>query len=344
MFFDEPMESPEFFSQQEKIAGLAARLLALRYDRQDRQPKPLELKKTGLFSRALVYPAGYRETLEELQHAGRALEEQRAGEGHSREMFWWNQDWEQMLPLILESITLPEEEALPDAQGWRREFKIRCLEGREGRQLLAVEMRGHWQKIASRRHKDLTEHSSYTPMEREAMLQAYNQKRNEHAMAHTAFMNQTGVHSAVTGWDYNTAFDYYTSAEYLSHRMRDEENYSQSLYTMEATNILHVSSESKDGGGLYALCEFQLDAAGRLNYMAPLDFARLGAWGEADEAEECFALKDPMILAAQALAEMDRVKAFSFALFPDHTGEETFAELLRQAGIAACLAPKLERS
>lgn len=344
MFFDEPMESPDFLPQQEKIAGLAGRLLDLRYDRQDRQPKPLELKKTGLFSRAPVYPAGYRETLEELQRAGRELEELRVREGHDREMFWWNQDWEQMLPLILESITLPEEEPLPDAQGWRREFKIRCLEGREGRQLLAVEMRGHWQKIASRRHKDQTEHSAYTPMEREAMIQAYNQKRNDRAMAHAAFMNQTGVHSVVTGWDYDTAFDYYTSAEYLSHRLRDEENYSQSLYTMEERNILHVSSESKDGGGLYALCEFHLDEAGRLDYIAPLDFARLGAWGEPDEAEACFALKDSMILAAFALAGMETVKGASLTLFPAHTGEETFGDLLRQAGMAACLAPKLERS
>lgn len=341
MFFDEPDIADDLTSVKLKIAKLQRDLLLLRYDTEIKQPFALPRRRKGLLGGyEQVMPLSYLEMQSTLRKEQERLEAKWLQVGYPPGNYWWDLPWEQVVPVLLWNLTYPEEEDDLDEDGCRRGFSFHCQNGREDVQLLYLEMREHRQRITSSRSVNDIEHSAYTKAERESMVEAYNDKRNMHAMLHTAFANDVGIHSISTGWNYDTAFDYYTSAEYISDRIRESEQYSQSLYLVEERHTLHVSASSRDRFSIHGICEFHVDGDGRLDYLASLDFGQLAASDK--EKSDYFKEKDALIIAASLLAENPEVKAVPITMFEKHNGCNEM-DAVRMAGIMTCLAHKLER-
>lgn len=341
MFFDEPDKADDLTSAKLRIAKIQQNLLLLRYDAEKKQPIPLPQRRKGLFGgREQVMPPSYMDLQNALRSEQKQLEEKWLQVGYQLGNYWWDLPWEQVVPILLWNLTYPEEEDDLDENGCRRGFSFYCRDGREDRRLLYLKMREHRQRVSSSRSVHDVEHSAYTKAEREAMVEAYNDKRNMRAMLHTAFANDIGIHSIDTGWNYDTAFDYYTSAEYISDRVRESEQYSQSLYHVEERHTLHVSTSSRDRFSIHGICEFHVNGEGRLDYLASLDFGQLAASDK--EKSDYFDSKDAMIISVGLLAESPEVKTVPITMFEKHNGDGGM-DVLRLAGIMTCLAHKLER-
>lgn len=341
MFFDEPDKTDDITSAKLKIAKTQRDLLLLRYDTEKKQPIALPQRRKGLFGgQEQVMPPSYMELQSILRREQEQLEGKWLQVGYQPGNYWWDLPWEQVVPILLWNLTYPEEEDDLDENGCRRGFSFYCQDGRENVRLLYLKMREHRQKVSSSRSVHDIEHSAYTKAEREAMVEAYNDKRNMHAMLHTAFANDVGIHSIDTGWNYDTAFDYYTSAEYISDRVRESEQYSQSLYSVEERHTLYVNTSSHNRFSIHGICEFHVDENGRLDYLASLDFGQLAASDKKDS--NYFDAKDAMILAASLLAGNPEVKAVPITMFEKHNGCNEM-DAVRMAGIMTCLAHKLER-
>ena len=341
MFFDEPNTADDLTSAKLKIAKLQRDLLLLRYDAEKRQPFTLPLKRKGIFGGyEQVMPPHYLEMQSALRGEQKQLEEKWLQVGYQPGNYWWDLPWEQLAPILLWNLTYPEEEDDLDENGCRRGFSFHCQDGRENTRLLYLEMQEHHQRLFSSRSVRDVEHSVYTKAEREAMVDAYNEKRNSFAMLHSAFANNVGVHSIDTGWDYDTAFDYYTSAEYISDRIRESEQYSQSLYQVEERHTLHVSTSSQDRFSIHGICEFHVDREGCLDYLASLDFGQLASSDQ--KGSHYFETKDALIIAACLLAESPAIKTVPMHMFEKFNGRNEM-DVVRMAGIMTCFAHKLER-
>ena len=346
MFFDAVKEDHTFENRLLEAALLQRRLLELRFDFGKMEPRPLEERRKGLFGRETVFPEAYSRLLQELEAKRVELERLRSEKGYPRGLYWWNIPWEDLIPILLQNLTLPEEEDEPDESGWRRAYGLVRMEGREDRDLLCLRVQGYWQgKLSTSKSTYERELSSYTKAERRRMEEEYESRKNNKALTHMAFANNVGVHSIDTGMDYNTAVDYYSSAEYLSNRMREAENYSQSLYTLVETKALSVSAHGKRYGAVDAVAEYHVDGEGRLDYMAMLDFARIAASGEAPEEQgSLLEHKDAAVLCALWLSRRDEVRSVPVRLLGKELNRcaASYEEALIQAQMITCLAGKLE--
>lgn len=342
MFFDDQNITEDFAAGMIEIARLQKELLGLRYDRAKRQPIPLAVKKKGLFGREQLLPPSYMAKLELLKEKQRLLSRERSLCGYQDGMVWWKLDWERVVPVLLHELTFPEEEENPDENGFRRGFSFQRAEGREDCQLFYLRMQEHSQKTSFSRDTVDIEHSAYTRAEREAMVDAYNEKKNRSALRHIVFANSVGVYSVDTGFHYDTAADYYTSAEYISDRLRQSEKYSQSLYTVEERHTLYVGSQSKNRVSMHGICEFHVDAAGTLDRMVVLDFEELSASDSGGAASGAFFdRKDAAVTGAFLLAELNDVKRVPMSLFEKACNPDNYWDVTRMAGIMTCLAYKL---
>ena len=341
MFFDTPREAEPFDASYIEIARLQKQLLSLRYDAAQRIPRPLPVRRKGLFGRETVWPDGYEPTAQRLQAAQQALGAQRRAAGYANDLCWWSLPWEQAAPALLQMLTLPQEEDEPDETGWRHSVSFWPQPGQDGRQLLCLGMRAHKQEHSSSRHTQDVEHSAYTRAEREALVGAYNQRRNAQAAAHMYFGNGTGVYSVPTGWSYDTAAAYYASPEYMAERMRSEVQYSESLYTVEEQRVLHVSSNSQDRVSVHAVCEYRIDAGGTLDWLAPLDFAELQATSGDATPAAALQQRDAAVLAALWLAAEPSLQRVPLSLFAAGYDKDNYADVMRLAGVLTCLADKL---
>lgn len=335
----------DFSDRLIEIAQLQFSLLKFRYDFKKRMPVKLQEKKTGLFSSQPVLPSLYVDKAALLKKKQELLMQDRMKHGFSDGIFWWNLPWERVIPLLLQNLTFPEEECVPDENGWRKGFSFREQEGRDHNKMLCLDMQEHFQQLVSSRNVKDVEHSVYTKAEREAMVDAYNSKKNQRAMAHVAFANDIGIHSIDTGWDYHTAFDYYTSGEYISDRLRESEQYSQSLYSIEERNTLYVNSHSTNRRSIYGICEFHVDLFGKLDYLASMDFEEFYLSAKSgDFATEFFSTKDAAVIGAFLLSENENVKSVPMSMFEFDNDYEHYADVVRLAEILTCLANKLKRS
>lgn len=333
----------DFSNRLIEIAKLQLELLKYRYDVTKRLPVELPKKRSGLFSFQQVLPSFYVEKAALLKKKQELLMQDRIRLGFSDGIFWWNLPWERVIPLLLHNLTFPEEECTPDENGWRKGFSFWEQEGRENNQVICLGMQEHFQKLVSSRSVKDVEHSVYTKEEREAMVDAYNNKKNQRAMAHVAFANDIGIHSIDTGWNYNTAFDYYTSGEYISDRLRESEQYSQSLYSVEEQNTLYVSSYSSNRKSIYGICEFHVDSYGRLDYLGAMDFEQFYSSVQNDVlATEFFNAKDAIVIGAFLLSENKNVKSVPMSMFEVSNDCDNYADIVRLAEIMTCLANKLE--
>lgn len=346
MFFDSSDTEKVYRDKLLEIAALQKELLQQRFDFKTRMPLPLKVKRKGLFGREVVFEESYLKKAELLAQKKQELEEYREQTGYPRGIYWWSLSWDQMAPALLWNLTLPEEEDEPDGTGWRRAYQLGSQPGRGDSRLLCLNVQGHWQgKTSARRNISDTEHSAYSKAERQQLEDAYNEKRNNKALMHMAFANNTQIHSLSTGWDYNSACDYYSSAEYLSDRVRDAENYSQSLYTVEEVNKLSVRVASNDYRSINGVAEFHVDANGRLDFAAMLDFVRLRTAGEVPEGMgELLESKDAAVLAAYYFAQQKNVRTVPMGLLCGQMDRcaPSYEDALVQAQIMTCLADKLE--
>lgn len=348
MFFDSVDTEDSYRAHLRDIALLQRELLELRFDFKTRMPRLLKTRKKGLFGRETFFEETYLEKAEQLAQKKQELEEDRERMGYPRGMYWWNLSWEQLAPALLWNLTLPEEEEEPDESGWRRAYSLACQPGREDNRLLCLQVRGHRQEsVSARRRTYEKEHSAYSREERERLEDAYNDRRNTRAMLHVAFADRTQIHSVSTGWDYGSASEYYTSAEYLSDRMRDAENYSQSLYTVEEVRSLSVRTSSSDYSGMNGVAEFHVDENGRLDYAEMLDFAWLRASGDVPEQMgTLIEQKDAAVLCAGYLAQLEEVRTVPMELLCRGVDQcaVSYEDALLQAQVITCLAEKLERN
>ena len=287
MFFDVQTENSESGMVQEilEIAALQKKLLLYRYEPEMRLPIPLKERRKGLFGRELVFPEGYQALCEEVEKKKRILTERLAAEGRPIGPYWWNLSWEELIPILLSDLTLPDEEDTPDENGRRHAYEFDEIMGTDGCRILCLKVQEHRQgRTLGKRHTSGTVHSSYTAAEREKMEQAYADRRNMRMLTHMAVANERPVYSVSTNRTYQTAVDYYSSGEGLADYMRAEENYHQSLYTELETNHLSVSVESSDSRWLLGVAQYHVDDDGRLDYMEPLDFRIIsGDGGDAAE-------------------------------------------------------------
>lgn len=338
----------EYLSRMLDLARRQREVLNLRYDYKTKMPYPLATRRKGLFGREVVYDQEYLDKKELLEGERKELLMFWETLGYPSGMYWWNLPWEHLEPKLLWNLALPEEEDEPDETGWRRAYHLNCSPGKGENRLLCLMVEGHWQgRTSSSRKIHDTEISSYSKQERDQMERDYNSKKNRSALSHMAFANDVGVHSISTGWDYNTAYDYYTSSEYLADRMRASENYSQSLYTIQENNVLSVGVSSTDYGCVNGVAEFHVDGSGTLDFAAMLDFARFQTAGEVPEKKGMLIEgKEAAVLWAAYMSLAEPVKKVPVSLFNNRADQwaETYEEALMQAQIFTCLADKLEMS
>ena len=344
MFFDESQEVNNFDSQLIEIAQLQNELLKLRYDSANRIPYSLPLKRKGLLGKEQVMPPLYMEKEVLLKEKQQSLIQQRLQCGYDNDVCWWNLPWERVIPILLYNLTFPQEEDEPDQSGWRRGFSFQQEYGVDGKQFLCLKMQAHYKKNSSSRNIKSIEYSAYTKEEREAMLDTYNNKRNLHAAMHITFADNVGVHSILTGQDYDTASKYYASGEYMAIRLHEAEQYRQSLYSEEERNTLYVSSSSMNRTSIHGVCSFHADESGKLDYMETLDFRELEASNrDTDASEEFFMTRDAAVIGAMLLAENRSVGIVPLSLFEKGFNSDNYADVIRLAEILTCLAPKLKR-
>lgn len=341
MFFDTPRQAERFNAACIEIARLQKRLLLLRFDAVQRAPRPLETRRKGLLGREPVLPAGYEQTLARLHAARQELQERRRAAGYTDGGGWWEQPWERLGPVLMQLLTLPPEEDEADDSGWRHTAALRSVPGRAGNCLLCLHVHAHKQAHSGRKYRRDIEHSAYTPAEREALVGAFNDRRNAAAAFHMFALNNVGVDSLLTGQSYRTAVDYYASPEYLAARMYQSSRYSESLYTVEEQRVLSVSSNSADRRSVHAVCEYRIDEAGTLQSLAPLEFAELQADGGGRGAADHLQMRDAGVLAALWLAEERSLRRVPLALFAAGYDADDFVQAVRVAGILTCLADKL---
>lgn len=345
MFFDESQEVDNFDNQLIEIAQLQNELLMLRYNSAYRVPCSLSSKRKGLFGSEQVLPLPYLKKEALLKEKQQSLTQQRLQCGYADDICWWNLPWERVIPILLYNLTFPLEEDEPDQSGWRRGFSFQQEYVVDGKQFLCLRMQAHYQKTSSSRNIKSIDYSAYTKEEREAMLDAYNNKRNTHAVMHMTFADNVGVHSILTGQDYDTASKYYASGEYMATRLREAEQYSQSLYSVEERNTLYVSSSSMNRTSIHGVCSFHADESGKLDYMETLDFRELDASNrDTDASEEFFMTKDAAVIGALLLAENSSVEIVPLSLFEKGFNSDNYSDVIRLAEILTCLAPKLKRS
>lgn len=347
MFFDSfEGESNGYREKLLEIARLQRRLLELRFDFSERKPWPLPVKRKGLFGKETCFSEEYRKTAGELFLKKQELENWRRQRDLPGGLYWWKISWEQLAPELLWNLTLPQEEEEPDETGWRRAYQLSCQPQGDCK-LLYLQVEGFCQEgIHTRKHTYDTEFSAYSRQEREQLEAAYQERKNRRALLHMATANHARIYSAVTGRSYESAYAYYTSSEYLSHRMRDAENYSQSLYAVQETRSLSVSVSGKRYSAVNGVAEYHTDTAGRLDLAVILDFARLAARGQAPEGEGVLLEgKDAAVLCAGYLANAPEVKKIPLELFCRDLDRcaATYEEARIQAQMITCLAGKLER-
>lgn len=330
-----------------EIALLQRRLLELRFDFASRMPRPLPVKKKGIFGKETGFPEGYARLVEELSEKKRRLEIWRRQEGLPGGLYWWKIDWEHLAPELMWNLTLPGEEEEPDETGWRRAYRLHC-EPQGENMLLYLEVEGFCQDgVQTHKRTYDTEFSAYSRQEREQLEEAYNERRNRRALAHMAFADNTRIYSVTTGWSYNSATEYYASSEYLAERMRAAETYSQSLYTVQETRELSVSVSGRRYEGLNGIAEYHTDEAGRLDLAVILDFVRLAARGQAPENEGVLLEgKDAAVLCAGYLAEARDIRQVPLEFFCRDLDRcaVSYEEAMMQAQMITCLAGKLEKS
>lgn len=347
MFFDSFESGDNGYREKLlEIALLQRRLLELRFDFSERNARPLPVKRKGLFGKEPCFPEEYRKMAEELSLKKQELEAWRQQKNLPGGLYWWKISWEQLVPELLWNLTLPQEEDEPDETGWRRAYQL-CCQPQGDRMLLYLQVEGFCQeRVHARKNIYDTEFSAYSRQEREQLEAAYQERQNRRALMHMTVANDARIYSAVTGWSYESAYDYYTSSEYLSHRMRDAENYSQSLYTVQETRSLSVSVSGKRYGAINGVAEYHTDATGRLDLAVILDFTRLAASGQAPEGEG-FLLegKDAAVLCAGYLAGASDVHQIPLELFCRELDRcaGSYEEAKIQAQMITCLAGKLER-
>lgn len=348
MFFDtQKKENGDGIAREIlEIAGLQRRLLLCRHDPRTRRPIPLKERKKGLFGREQVFPEGYEALCQELEEKKQRLTERLAAEGKPAGPYWWNLSWEELVPILLSDLTLPEEEDAPDEYGMRRAYRFSEVTEADGSRTLCVKVQVHRQGRASaRRHTSDTVYSAYTAAERKKMEQAYTDRQNTRMLAHMAAANKVPVYSIASGRTYNTAGEYYMS-EGLADNMRRAENYSQSLYTVTKTKHLSVSVESSDSEWLLGIARYHADDEGRLDYLEPLDFQVVSWGGDNEEAEglrSIFDKKDAAVLCAWYLSYDGEVCQVPLELLNPLADQcaVSYEDARRQAEMITCLSEKM---
>lgn len=346
MFFDTRTEEGD---RQRKalileIAALQRKLLLLRYEPRTRLPIPLKERKKGLFGREVVFPDGYQALCGELEEKRRNLTERLLEEGKPAGPYWWSLSWEELVPILLADLTMPEEEDAPDEQGRRCAYEFGTFTEEDGFQTLCLSVREHRQRrTAGKRRETDTVHSAYTASERKAMEQAYEDRLNTRMLAHMAFANKTPVYSMVSGVTYRTAAEYYSSGEGIGDYLGKTEDYSQSLYTVQKTSRLYASVESEDVRYDLGVARYHIDKEGTLDHLETLDFCFMEDGREGEKTRPLLRGKDSAVLCAGYLAYSPRVRRVPLDLFGGAAGRNavSYDEARRQAEMITCLAGKV---
>lgn len=333
-------KEPMYRERLLEIAAIQRQLLMLRYDRKTRIPVPLAEKRKGLFGREQVLPEAYLPLCQRLEEKRQEFAKLWEQDGRGQEPCWWKLPWEQIVPLLLYDLTLPEEEDEPDENGWRHAYELETIAEDHGVRTLCIRVRGHQQgKVSAKRRVSERIHSQYTAAERSAMEDAFVEKQTNRALAHMAFANQSPVYSMASERTYHTATEYYSSGEGIADFSNRISDYQESLYTVQETNHLSVSTESSDYRDLIAIGRYHVDGNGRLDYLESLEYS-----GD-PQRSALLERKDMAVLCAQYLAEQEEVLQVPLELLTRQMEEcaASLPEARRQAEMVTCLAGKLER-
>ena len=277
MFFDTPREAEPFDASYIEIARLQKQLLSLRYDAAQRIPRPLPVRRKGLFGRETVWPDGYEPTAQRLQAA-----QQRSGRSGRR-------------PAMRTTC------AGGPCPGSRRPRPFcRCSRCRRRRTNPTRPAGGT--AFRSGRSRDRTAGSCSalacartsrnilrpatrrmsstrpTPVPSARRLSALTTSAATRRPPRTCTLATTPASIRSRPAGATTRPPRITlRPNTMAERMRSEVQYSESLYTVEEQRVLHVSSNSQDRVSVHAVCEYRIDAGGTLDWLAPLDFAELQA-------------------------------------------------------------------
>ncbi len=253
-------------------------------------------------------------------------------------IYWWERPWEEIFEALRADTALPDGE-----KGvWEWEYE---LEAKEKDEVHFLFLKEHGRCYGVAVHEDRWDYqkdSAFSEDEQKELTRNYKNRLRQ-AEFYTAASLEGAVYSSRTDRMYDSAADYFMSAEHWIVRNDMTDRFEKSLYTDHWTHHLSASSANVHAKRVYGVAGYHVED-GTLDLFRSEEFRLYASEGPSVKPRDSYVSDmDPMVLCAGYLAKDDTVRQVPRELFGKSITKAaaTYREAVRQAEIFTCLAKKM---
>lgn len=251
-------------------------------------------------------------------------------------VYWWN------VP-VYDVLSVMEDNCAGECNtgDWRIESEYICKVN-SNRVELYVEEEGHYSNFSTGKQVDYSTVSKYSAAEREAMVKDFNRRIDERENW-DILTTDGAVYSPDYGKVYDSAYDFYNSAEHQMKRWSDSSSYADSLVDEKKTTVTTVRSNSIHYKALYSVGGFSVADGGILTALIVSPAELVGAQGNKDYAGQLMSNMSGRVLLADYLSKDNNIKTVPAELLGHIVCSEanSYTEALHNAAMIAKLSSKL---